>query len=54
MRERVENTEMTFPIMKIINTELFIVRTAALYLGKIRVIVGTNDGTLGDRRIKFT
>jgi len=35
---------MTFPIKKRINTELFIVRSAALYIGKTRIRVETKKG----------
>jgi len=44
MRERVENPVMTFPIMKKINTELFINRTTALYRGETQIKVLNNKG----------
>jgi len=39
-----ENLVMTLPIKKIINTELFIDRMAALYVGWTRIRDKTNEG----------
>jgi len=43
MKECVENSVMTFPIKKRINTELFIDRAAARYTGETRIRVGDLD-----------
>jgi len=43
MKKHVKNRIMTFPFKKRISTELFVERTAALYLGKTPVRVGTNE-----------
>jgi len=49
---------MTFPIKKRINTEPFVNRKPALYVGEARIRVGTNEGdqpvAIADRRIEYT
>jgi len=49
---------MTFPGKKRINNELFSDRTVALYIGKTRIRVNTNEGdksvAAADWRIKYT
>jgi len=40
----VENPVTTFPIEKRINTEMFIDRAAAFWVGKTRISVVTNKG----------
>jgi len=54
-----ENPVMTVPIKKRINTELFIERTAAFYIGETRIrevteMTGDQPVELDDWRIKDT
>jgi len=58
MRDRVGDLVMIFPIKKIINTELFIDRLAAIYIRKTRVRVGAKKEdrpvVLADWRGEYT
>jgi len=53
-----KNQVMTLSIKKRINTELFIIRTAALYIGETQIRVGTKEGgpsvALADWGSKYT
>jgi len=49
-----EIPSMILPIKKRISNDLFIGRTAALYIGETHIRVATNRGDLADWRSEYT